>query len=525
MPEDISDLSNTEPSMAYMAEIVRSSDDAILSKDLNGIITSWNKGAERLFGYTADEVVGNSVKILIPAGHENEEPEILARLRRGEKIQHYETVRRRKDGSLLDISLTVSPVRDALGNIIGAAKIARDITQQKRAEKELREYAARLAEADQEKDNFLAVLAHELRNPLAPIRSGLEIIRGKKVSVEELEDILSILERQTNHLVRLVDDLLDVERVTHGKIKLNKENIDVRTAIEAALEAVESRVKTAGLKLTVTLPPEPIFINGDATKIIQIFINLLNNASRYTDTGGSVWIRVENDNDEAVVRVLDTGIGIEPAELQRIFELFGQIEKSVEHRPNKGLGIGLFLVKRLVELHGGTITAYSDGKDKGSEFVVRLPMVASSHATVDRKEKPKDDSVASRRILVVDDNVDAAQMLKVLLSSDGHDVTVAYEPKAAIQTAEEFGPQVVLLDLGLPEMDGYEVCQRLRINFPDILLIAVTGWSTPEDRQRSLEVGFDYHLVKPVELDELNEVIKIGRDKKFDAFTGASITG
>jgi PAS domain S-box-containing protein len=511
---------------AWLAAIVDSAEDAIVSKTLDGIITSWNKGAEQIFGYTADEVIGKPILILIPPDHHNEEPQILQEIRRGNRIEHYETIRQRKDGSLIDISLTVSPIKDHEGKIIGVSKIARDISYQKNVENRLRE-------SDRRKDEFLATLAHELRNPLAPIRSGLEVIRHVRGDNAKFDETLDIIERQTNQIVHLVDDLLDISRITQGKIKLRLERIELKTAIEMALETSQGLIDNAENELLVTLPYKPIYIDADLTRAAQIFLNILNNAAKYSDAGGTIALTAKKEDANAVISIKDSGLGIEPEMLSKIFEMFGQIE-TPEKQVHGGLGIGLSVVKKLVEMHGGSIQAFSEGRGRGSEFVVRLPLAAEQSETMPANQPSEADILQTAqmklpgsnemskdrpkaphyRILVVDDNQDAVEMLETLLSLEGHTVRKALEAKTRNEIAGEFQPEICLCDIGLPGMNGYELAAHLRRHLPDTLLISISGWGQEEDHRRSIEAGFDYHLVKPVELVTLLELIQKKIPKK-----------
>lgn len=504
---------------AWLAAIVDSADDAIISKTLDGIITSWNKGAERIFGYTAQEAIGKSVLILIPLDHQDEEPYILQQIRQDNRIEHYETVRRRKDGSLVDISLTVSPIKDGDGKIIGVSKIARDISYQKSVENRLRE-------ADRRKDEFLATLAHELRNPLAPIRSGLEIIRRLGDDRQKLADTLQIIERQTNQIVHLVDDLLDISRITQGKIKLRRERIELKTAVEMALETSRGLIDESKNELTVTMPFKPIFIDADLTRVTQIILNILNNAAKYSDPGGQISLVTSRDENNAVISIRDTGLGIAPEILPNIFEMFGQGDYHGEP-VRGGLGIGLSVVKKLSEMHGGSVQAFSEGKGCGSEFIVRLPLAAEQSAATPAPPPSEPDILQTaqmklpnygqagstdsadtiHRILVVDDNRDATEMMETLLSLDGHLIKTAFDGKTALEIAREFRPDICLCDIGLPEMDGYELARELCQILPQALLISISGWGQEEDRRRSREAGFKYHMVKPVEIDDLLKLI------------------
>jgi PAS domain S-box-containing protein len=364
---DITDRKDREQSAALLGAIVDSSDDAIVSKNLDGIITSWNAGAQRLFGYSAEEAIGQPMLLIIPAERQHEEPEILARLRRGEQVDHFETVRVRKDGTRLDISLTISPVRDTSGRIVGASKIARDITEDKRVHEELRL-------ADRRKSEFLAMLAHELRNPLAPIQNTVEILARIGGEDGDLAPLAGVLQRQVNHMIRLVDDLLDVSRISSGKIKVLPSPVELAPIARQAVEATRPLAERKRHELVVELPQEPIRLHADGARIMQVIGNLLTNACKYTEPGGRILLKVSCEGPHAVIRVQDNGIGIAAEDLPSIFEMFSQIDTSLE-RSQGGMGIGLSLVKKLVELHGGSVEAHSAGLGHGSQFIVRLPIM------------------------------------------------------------------------------------------------------------------------------------------------------
>jgi two-component system, chemotaxis family, CheB/CheR fusion protein len=370
---DLDKRTRGEVATSLLAAIVESSDDAIVSKGLDGVISSWNPAAERLFGYTAREAIGQSVTILIPPDRLDEEGVILDRIRRGEPVEHYETVRLRKDGSPLDVSLTISPVRDSEGRIVGASKICRDITRQKQAEAELRE-------ADRRKTEFLAMLAHELRNPLAPIMNALQILEFSGNNAEASAHARQLIGRQVRQMVRLVDDLLDVSRISRGKIVLRRERIALSRVLEEAAEAVRVFFDRKEVVLTVALPEPDVDFFADPARLTQIVGNLLNNACKFTAPGGSVWLRGERDGGAVVIRVRDTGIGVAPDQMERIFDMFAQVDTSLQ-RDEAGLGIGLTLVKTLIEMHGGTVSIQSDGLGKGTEFAVRLPLVTDTPTT------------------------------------------------------------------------------------------------------------------------------------------------
>jgi len=482
------------------AAIVESSDDAMVGKTTEGIILTWNKGAEKLFGYTAEEAVGQPVTMLIPPERRDEETAILARIARGESVDHFETVRVTKDGRRVDISLSVSPIRDAANQIIGASKVARDISARKRDEQALRE-------ADRRKDEFLATLAHELRNPLAPIRNSLGLLEQASRTDPQIERVRGILQRQVTHMVRLVDDLMELSRITRGSIELRTERLNLSEAIRGAVETSEPWMLSAGIKLRLELPPEPLYIEADPIRLAQIVSNLLNNAIKFSGPSREIRLGARGEAGEAVVWVRDFGVGIPSDMLERVFDMFTQVG-GASRGGQSGLGIGLTLVRSLVQMHGGTVTAASEGLGKGSEFTFRLPLVQVP-ATATRPAAPRRRPVLGIRVLVVDDNRDAADSMGLLLKRAGAEVEVVHDGCQALSTVERFHPAVVLLDIGMPGMDGYEVARRIREQptLHDVMLIALTGWGQADDRRRSLSAGFDHHLTKPAGLEALRALL------------------
>ncbi|MEO8505031.1 MAG: PAS domain S-box protein [Acidobacteriota bacterium] len=499
-----------------LAALVESSDDAIISKSLEGVISTWNDGAQRVFGYTAAEVVGKSITILIPPDRIHEEPEILAQIRRGDRINHFETERVRKDGGRIDVSVTASPIRDDEGRIIGVSKIARDITQAKRIERENLRLVEVLKESDRRKDEFLAILAHELRNPLAPIRNAAQILRTRSGEDPELGWATEVMDRQLAQMTRLVDDLLDVSRISRGKVPLQQERVDLATIITSALDGARPLIEKAGQVLTVAAPAHRIFLHADPVRLSQVVLNLLSNAAKYTNPGGRISLTTEEDGEWVLIRVKDSGIGLPADRLDDIFEMFVQVDSSLE-RSHSGLGIGLTLVRQLVAMHGGTVAAQSDGPDKGSEFIVRLPTVGAldePRSAAAASEEQASSGPSTLRILVVDDSRDSAESLVLLLRLLGHETRAAYDGLEAVHAAEDFRPDVVLLDIGLPKLNGYEAARRIReVHGADLTLIALTGWGQAEDRRTSREAGFDHHLTKPVEFEVLLGLLKTAKKR------------
>jgi PAS domain S-box-containing protein len=380
------------------------------------------------------------------------------------------------------------------------ARQAADLIDRQWAEEALQRQAEALREADARKDEFLATLAHELRNPLAPIRNALQILKLSSGDLATSARMVGMMERQLQQLVRLVDDLLDVSRVTRGRIELRKQPVEIAAVVRSAVELSQPLIESGQHQLSLELPKESIRLEADPTRLAQVFANLLNNAAKYTEAGGRIRIAVRREGAEVVVSVSDDGIGIPPEMLGRVFEMFQQVDASGK-RSRGGLGIGLTLARTLVRMHGGSVEAHSAGVGKGSDFVVRLPALPVSEHGAAARPRSGDVSTARRRILVVDDNVDAAESLAGFLELVGHDVLVAYEGDTALREAREKRPDVVLLDIGLPGTDGYEVARALRREpgLAGALLIAVTGYGREEDRRRSREAGFDHHLVKPLD--------------------------
>ncbi len=677
---DVSDRVRADRVQAQLAAIVESSDDAIISKSREGRIVSWNQGAERLFGYAAAEAIGQPITLIVPGDKRDEERMILDQLWRGERIDHMETVRVNKAGERLDISLTVSPVRDSTGRIVGASKVARDITARKRADQsildlkdelatqlsdlhhlhdmssrlynmmELRPllneilqtviamegtdmgllslwdseqdrlevgaslgfspeflltiadlpsgfgacdicfrekrhvivedvgtdprfsqsheaaraagikaihstplitrsgevvgvlsvhfrtprspsdrevhvidlYArqavdfienarlcARLKETDIRKDEFLATLGHELRNPLAPISNALQILNMSGNLGPTVQGVRSIMDRQVKHLVRLVDDLLEVSRITRGKIDLRKELVQLDTILDNAVETSQTWIKESKHLLTITRPSEPLVLNADPVRLTQVFSNLLNNAAKYTPEGGEIKLAARRDGTDAVVTVRDNGLGIPTDMLTRVFDMFSQVDR-MRRRAQGGLGIGLSLAKRLLHMHGATIEARSEGPGKGSEFIVRLPLATEAPPPQAADSgSATHDVLPSFKILVVDDTQAAAHVLSKLLETMGQRVSTANDANTALKLALSDRPDLVISDISMPDIDGYDLARQLRSkpSLEGLTLVALTGYGQDSDREQAKAAGFDFHLVKPVSLDELKNLL------------------
>ena len=663
------DPEDGERARALLAAIVESSDDAIVSKSLDGTILSWNRGAERIFGYSADEAIGRHITLIIPPERHSEETAILARIARGQRIEHFETVRRTKQGRLITVSLTVSPVRDRTGHIVGASKVARDVTARRFADDMLRkqsqtlrllwesaavllaaeepatmmqalftriaphlaldvymyfaptgtgdalelrsyaglseEQASRLArsdfsqsacgvaatrrerivatriqasrepildqarrfglracvwsplvaegrllgvlgfgtrrrdaleqgeleflqtishyvtvvcerarllrelrDTDRRKDEFLATLAHELRNPLAPIRNALQIIALSDEGAA-LEHARSMMERQLGQMVRLIDDLLDVSRITVGKLELRKERIALATVLASAVETARPLIDASGHALHVAGTADPVYLDADPVRLAQVFSNLLNNAAKYMDRGGRIDVTTSRRGEQICVTVSDTGRGIPAEALSQVFDMFSQVDRSLE-RSHGGLGIGLTLVKRLVEMHGGRVEVRSEGAGKGTQVSVHLRAVSASPSP-DAARPGQRPRAASRsfRILVADDNQDAAESLAMMLRMMGNHVRTVHDGEQAVAEAAAFRPDVILLDIGMPRMNGYDAAREIRGQGwgARMVLVALTGWGQDEDKRRASQAGFDRHFTKPVSPADLERLL------------------
>jgi PAS domain S-box-containing protein len=485
--------------------------DGVITTDAHGLVTSLNPMAQGLTGWGEDargKPLEEVFKIVNEQTRQKVENPVSRVLREGRVIglaNH--TVLIARDGTERPIDDSASPIRGDDGAIHGVVMAFRDVTEKRKTEEALKRSLTDLREADKRKDEFLATLAHELRNPLAPLRTALEVFRLAGTDAELMQQARSMMERQLMQMVRLVDDLLDVSRITRGKIELRKERVDLAAAIQMAVETTQPVIEASGHELTVSFPTGSLLVDGDITRLAQVFANLLNNAARYTKRSGHIWLTAERQGDEAVVTVRDTGVGIPQEMLAHVFELFTQVDNAREG----GLGIGLTLVRRLTEMHGGQVEVRSEGRGRGSEFVVRLPVVPESAAPQIQPYAggAKAGARGVGRILVVDDNHDAAVSLATMLRLTGYEVHTAHDGIEAVAAAEEFRPDVALLDLGLPGQSGYDVACRIRERpwGKEVVLIALTGWGQQADRHRSTEAGFDHHLVKPVEPEALRQLL------------------
>jgi PAS domain S-box-containing protein len=488
---------------------------AIFMLDPDGCVSTWNTGAERIKGYSADEIIGvHYSRFFPPEDLADGKParELATAIREGEV--EGEGWRVRKGRSRFWANTVITALHDEGGRLRGFAKVTRDMSDRKRLEA--------LEEAGRQTRHFLAMLAHELRNPLAPIRNAVSVMRDRGLGNQELRACRDIVERQVEHLSRLVDDLFDVSRITSGKVMLQKRVIDVATAVTHAVECIRPFIDARNQRLEIDLPQDPIRVQGDLTRLAQVLQNLLHNSTKYTPPGGRIALMLRRENDTAVIRVRDDGIGIAAHLLSKVFDLFMQAERPVD-RSEGGLGIGLTLVRQLIELHGGSVDASSEGPGRGAEFIVRLPCLcsdSSESASPEETVVPSEAQSASgpRRILVVDDNRDSAESMALLLRLSGHETWLALDGHDAVSLATEHSPDAVVLDIGLPGMDGYQVARTLRAlpQTSDSLLIALTGYGQEEDRQRSKAAGFNEHFVKPVDLESLFQAIARHRRARSD---------
>jgi PAS domain S-box-containing protein len=513
---DITERKQAEAELRQAEERMRSVVDhvldAIITIDEKGRIESFNKAAERIFGYSAPAVMGKNVRMLMPEPYHSEHDAYLDNyLRTGQrKIIGIgrEVVGRRRDGSTFPMELAVSEF--SIGGRRFFTGIVRDITERKRLEDQLKQRLQDLAEADRQKNDFLAMLGHELRNPLAPMSNALYLMRRARSDTSLVEQAQSMIERQLQHLVRLVDDLLDLSRIVQGKIDLRRERIRLGDAIRRAVETSQPTIDANGHVLDVVLPERDLYVMGDLIRLAQAVSNLLNNAAKYSSKPSQIVLRLTHEGTHAAIAVTDEGAGIPPDLLPRVFDLFVQGEHTLA-RSQGGLGIGLTLVRRVVEMHNGSVSVSSLGRGKGSEFTIRLPVLPESQGPVREPGGPSAEPIdRPRRVLVVDDNVDAANSIAKILSLFGHTVRCAHDGPEALSAANDFEPEVIVLDIGLPGMDGYEVARRLRASdkFRRTALIALTGYGQEDDRALSREAGFDQHLTKPVDPDLLNKVLR-----------------
>lgn len=502
----ITERRTAEAGARQLAAIVQSSDDAIISKNLDGVIMSWNHGAERLLGYTAEETVGQPVTILIPSDRHDEEPEILGRIRSGEPIDHYETLRRHKNGSLVAVSLSVSPIKDHTGKVVGASKIARDITEQKRTELALKEAKEAAEAANRSKDHFLAVLSHELRTPLTPVLMTASALEMDPTVPQNLRADMALIRRNVELETKLIDDLLDLSRITTGKLALHVSAIDLNEAVRQVCVICQQQIEEKGIQLEIEFDENVGSIRADPARLQQALWNILKNAAKFTSAGGCIRVMTRpGAKGAAEVAVQDSGIGIGPLMLPKIFDAFEQGDAGIA-RKFGGLGLGLAITKALVELHEGAIRAESEGLGHGSTFIIEWPSSSAERST-EPSEGARGDAGGSLRILIVEDHKDTAAMLAKLLGATGYRVTVANSAAAGLEIAARQPFDMVVSDIGLPDATGYEFMRRLCARHK-LVGIAMSGYGMEDDIQKSLDAGFSEHLVKPVSLSSLEQAIR-----------------
>lgn len=500
---DLSALEDLRGRLRWMSSIVTSTDDAIIGEDLAGVITSWNVGAQHLFGYTAEEAVGRHITLLIPPGREGEVSDYTSQILNGESVRTLDTVRVRQDGSQVHVSLTISPVRDAVNRVIGISKIARDMTEHVKTESKLRDQAA-------QREMFLAMLSHELRNPLSAVLSAVGVLGDRRASAKHRTRAIATVQRQTSMMAMLLDDLLDVSRISLGKITLSRKVFNLTDLAASIVETTQPEITQHQTQLHFDIQERELFVNADWARLLQIHVNLIHNAAKYSPPGSHIQVTMRSEGEWAVVSVRDEGSGIPAEFLPRIFEPFVQSDETLD-RSEGGLGVGLTLVKNLVELHDGSIEAYSDGRDTGSTFLLRIPLThlrpSGSIATVEFVESDAIPSVATpapradMQVVLIEDLEDIREMLQAILELDGFQVTTAADGAMGCQAILSLRPQVALVDIGLPGMDGYEVARRVRQN-PEcdrVRLVALTGYGQPADVEKAFAAGFDDHLVKPID--------------------------
>ena len=521
---DITERRRAQQARALLAGIVDSSEDAIVSKSLEGIITSWNHAAERMFGWTSEEAVGKSITMIIPPEMRDEETMILSRLRQGQRIEHFETIRCAKDGRRLNISLSISPVRNQDGQIIGASKIARDITERVRIEEEKASLLAseraareRAEAASRAKDEFVAMISHEIRSPLNAILGWSQMLRQGTLDKTATTNALESIERNARAQAQLVSDLLDISRVITGKLRINARPVDITNSLESALESIRPAAEAKQIRIEVERERFATVVTGDADRLQQVFWNLLSNAVKFTPRGGQVEVKVARADSQLEMTFSDTGAGISREFLPYIFDRFTQAD-TTSARSHAGLGLGLAIVRHIIELHGGTVSAESKGVGKGATFRITLPVRALQLQSRDHDTtlaapaaSLADDIALDRiRVMIVDDEAETRELLKIMLAGHGADVTVCASGAEALAQIDEWKPEVIVSDIGMPALDGYAFMRKVRSRdseLRDVPAIALTAYARAEDRMRALAAGFQMHVPKPVESSELVMVI------------------
>jgi PAS domain S-box-containing protein len=511
----------------YLAAIVQNADDAIISKNLESIVMTWNPAAERMFGHTAQEMIGQSIMKIIPAELANEETEIISRIRSGERLEHFETRRLRKDGTEFHVSITVSPIRCDDGTVIGASKIARDISEKKMWEQRITDAledarrARHQAEvASRMKDEFLATVSHELRTPLTAIVGWVRMLRSGNLPPERAKQALEVIDRNVRSQAQLIEDLLDISRITMGKLRLDVRPVQPASVIHAAVESLIVAADARRIRIQTILDSHAGPISGDFERLQQVVWNLLSNAIKFTPKGGRVQLVLERVNSHIEIRISDNGKGIKPEFLPFVFERFSQAE-DISTRSHSGLGMGLAISKAIIELHGGSISVFSEGEGKGTTFTVSIPVLGVSRdpATAERVH-PKawteisvtcPPEISGLKVLVVDDDSDTCEMIRAVLEQCGGIVKTALDAESALDAFRSWKPAVVVSDIGLPEVDGYELVRRIRDDERPTgartPAVALTAFARIEDRVKALAAGYQMHVAKPVEPGELLTIV------------------
>jgi PAS domain S-box-containing protein len=527
LKQRVAELEQGEMAQYHLAAVVASADDAIISKSLDGTIQTWNEGAEQILGYAAHEIIGKPIFTLIPPELHEEEQEILRKIRRGERVSHFDTVRVTKDGRRMDVSLTVSPIKDRKGTIIGSSKILRDVTERKKADQERLEALNDARKARQEaevsnriKDEFLATISHELRTPLTAMLGWVRMLRTGKLDPAAHQRALEVIDRNVRSQAQLIEDLLDISRITVGKLRLDVRPVQPAAVIASAVESLRFAAEARQIRVQTILDSNAGPVAGDFERLQQVVWNLLSNAIKFTPKGGSVQIVLERVNSHIEIRVTDTGRGLKPEFLPYIFNRFTQSE-AVSTRAHGGLGMGLAIAKAIMELHGGTISVASEGEGKGATFGLSLPLMPISREVPTERAHPQaggseisldcPPEVAGLKILAVDDDADTCDMIRAALEQCGVKVETATSADAGFEAFRSFQPDVLISDVQMPDVDGYEFIRRIR-EFEKPLrtkvpAVALTAFARIEDRVKSLAAGYQMHIAKPVEPGELITIV------------------
>ena len=513
------DLSRTERIQSdarRLAAIVDSSDDAIVGKDLNGVVMSWNAAAERMFGYSPEEIIGRSVRLVIPEDRQHEEDDVLKRIRLGHRLDHYETVRRRKDGTLFPVSLTISPVYNEQGIVVGASKIARDVTERARADQERGRLLEMARATNRLKDEFLATLSHELRTPLNAIAGYARMMQTGLLRGDKQGRAIDTIVRNASSLTQMIEDVLDVSRIVSGKVRLHVRAVELSQIVREAVETAQPAADAKGIRVDVLLDPRGTVVSGDPDRLRQVLWNLSSNAVKFSERGGRVEVRLERVNDHVELTVSDDGIGIAPEFVPHLFERFSQADAAI-NRLHGGLGLGLAICRHLVELQGGRISAHSDGAGKGATFRIELP-ARSVYSTLTEEgcacpvawrpeALPAVPHLTGIQILVVDDDQDALALSREILEATGATVITADSGREALEKLQRGRAHVLITDLAMPRMDGFELIRQVRasedLGVREIPAAALTAFARSDDRVRAMESGFELHLSKPIDPAEL----------------------